>query len=1041
MKYHSYLAVFVPALFLSVFLGFLPAASIAETTHPKAGVSPAQTASPIAPASASSVTFIPGPLRSFLRMAGISQEVSADEVLPLLARNVALRGFLAGKPTEYLILMRRYIDQAAELSLLADADGTLRVSNCNQAGPVLRAIGYRLKQGCGPDAALETAEPERAFLTVDSGFPLAELEEALRGENPLVYAYSSTQVPVLLKETDWTGFEANGKIAKPDLVDVLLSDLSVARLYWDFSRMDNETRASLRQSLDLKQLIPYVATLDYYGGQISIRSGKVVVPGGDASAAVWSQLVNASPSTPGRFVVNLLAKDNGLLAAYFDALSRVSRVQRAYFVEPHRLPVFYAAFRGEGSTRNLARSIFVPYPGLLLLTTRLQLDPNGNPLIPGGVETWKEIVRRKNNSKIVKAWAGRAARWTDPQQVLEAMFAFSRDVSQEGPLDLYLALSEMDRNKPADRRLSAQTVRLLADKFQRFGDQYLIFSEFSDLDNASITRFLSTAETLDRIRDPLLRADALGILQGDIGLWEILARQGEIPSADWNDSWQHIIGSFANVGSSAQLFDAGRASVGDLLHAATGKSDVSQNELVNLLAGPDPSTVEGRQVRQTIADKMRKVLDDQRLVSFDTIFALGDGLNEKAQALPVPADLIQRAGELREFELPRPLFTNRERTEFSAGLFNNRHAAIELQSDVAKILSSQESSKELLAARGLLAPFLRDTVVGLNYAYYEPPGAEMIHNNSLFVRAQDFSGQMSIGGAQAWQVPQLSGRGWSASGGAHLAGSLAELPYVLAQVEEDFIVPNHVQALIWEDLVPTVLTSATLPRWWDVTANELHAVSLYQRGGEELMEASAKDSGLRPKVMNILSDYMLPQTAEQVEGALSAGRAQDALAETTPGQTSYLAAEFRREFPDDNDHWGPAGKELGDLVRRVPSEVSWERLSQDFGVPHPSLARSYTRELLIVKPFPASSGYSSQLLAESWESNNLYWARLADEMGYPPVMLNRLIPELTYHMVEEISASHFDDWPALLRAMRETGEEFRSGKIAPIQSRESVSVP
>ena len=32
-------------------------------------------------------------------------------------------------------------------------------------------------------------------------------------------------------------------------------------------------------------------------------------------------------------------------------------------------------------------------------------------------------------------------------------------------------------------------------------------------------------------------------------------------------------------------------------------------------------------------------------------------------------------------------------------------------------------SEELADARGQLAPFLRDTLVGLNYAYYEPPAA------------------------------------------------------------------------------------------------------------------------------------------------------------------------------------------------------------------------------------------------------------------------------------------------------------------------------
>jgi hypothetical protein len=50
-------------------------------------------------------------------------------------------------------------------------------------------------------------------------------------------------------------------------------------------------------------------------------------------------------------------------------------------------------------------------------------------------------------------------------------------------------------------------------------------------------------------------------------------------------------------------------------------------------------------------------------------------------------------------------------------------------------------------------------------------------------------------------------------------------------------------------------------------------------------------------------------------------------------------------------------------------------------------------------------------------------------MGYSPVMLNRLVPELTRRMVAKIFATDFEDWQALLRAMRETGEEFRKGKI------------
>lgn len=148
-----------------------------------------------------------------------------------------------------------------------------------------------------------------------------------------------------------------------------------------------------------------------------------------------------------------------------------------------------------------------------------------------------------------------------------------------------------------------------------------------------------------------------------------------------------------------------------------------------------------------------------------------------------------------------------------------------------------------------------------------------------------------------------------------------------------------------------------------------------------------------------------------------------------PADTFYLGAEFPRRFSTDDASLGQAGRQVLELSHRYPDEVSWERLSRDFGVPHPTLARTYGRELLNVKPFPFFGGYSSRLFGESWESGNLYWARLTDEMGYSPVMLNRLVPEMTRRMTAKIFATDLEDWPAMLRAMQETGEELRQGKV------------
>lgn len=985
------------------------------------------------PSSSGTVDFIPGPLRSFLRMAGISQKVPPQEVLPLLARNVITHGFTwqegGRRPTEFLVLLRRYVDHARELQALAGQEGIIRVSTCGQAQPLLNALGYRLSSACGPRVALETADQKKAFITVDSGFPLAELEQTLQGSKPFAYPFPSTKVPVLFSQADWT---KNSRTKKEDVIDVLLQDPEAARLYWALSRMDDGTRRALLRSPGLEKLGPDAASLDYFGNHICIRSNRVVVPGGNAAEPAWKSLVGASPDSPADFVLRLVGRDAGWLAAYFDALSRINPAQQSYFLEPHRLTRFYAALRGKRPTPGPAKGAFRTDPGLMLLVTRLWFEPSGQPHIPGDLGVWQGMLGRKTHSKIEAEWAQRSREWKTPEDLVAGMFTLTRQASADSPLRLFLTLNEIDRRRSAGERLSPHAVSLLAEDFPRFGDQYAIFSEFHALSDESVGRFLTVADAIDRIPDNGVRGDTLGIYQAIVGLWEILARQGEIQ--DLNQSWQRIIKPFGSVSSSVQLFDATESSFGELLRAATGETQRSQDAIITLLAGPRQSTPGGRQVRQLLADNIRAVLDAQRLISLDNLFALGHGLNQSGRGKPKVDTLLVLAGELREFELPKPLFTTGERLEWANGLYTTPHIKFELQMNLAPLLESPATAADLAAARGQLVPFLRDTLVGLNYAYYEPPGAQMLLTNPLFVRAHDPVGEKVNGEYHSWRSPSLIGIGDTASGGAHLSGSLADLPYALAEVEQNFIVPENVQALIWEDLVPSLLVDAVLPRWWGVTRSELHSVSLYQRAGEELLEAAAKDEKLRETVMTVLSDRMLPQRAGEVEDALRRGEPDAAISRVTPAEIFYLAEEYRRRSPGQDS--GPAGRELTELSEQHPAEVSWERLSADFGVPHPALEETYACELLSIKPLPTLMGYSSRLLGESWDSDNLYWARLADENGYSPEMLHILVPELTHRMIEKISATDLEDWPALLRALRETGEEFRQGKIRTLAKSE-----
>ena len=979
---------------------------------------------------------IPGPLHSFLRMAGISQKATPEEVLPLFGHFVETYGFEGSKErspkaTEALLIFRRYFVQANTLASLAGAEGTLHFSNCEDSRQLLADLGYKLENGCNKIPSIEVEDAEKAFITVDSGFPLADVQLALQQGKPFSMPYHSTRVPLIYTKAAWTGKASSQDI---DVIDVLDTDAPLARLYWGLSRVDEQTRETLLANGGVPKMLPYASVLDFYGSTIAVRDGHVAVPGGNSAAPAWKKLVGVDPNDPAKFVYALLGKDRGWLAEYYDAIARAPQPQLEYFTSGARLQRFYDAFRGGDTSNDSVRSIFRPGADLLLLTSRLALDEKGQPEIPGSLTAWHDAFRRKADSRVERDISKKVDHWSSPEQLVESMFALARFNSTNGPLDMFETLTEVDRNRSGEERLSSETTRLLIANYSRLRDQYQTFAEFSALDNTSIALFVKTTGKIDTIRDPLLRADTMGTFEANLGLWQIFARQGQIPADQMNESWRQTIEPFGLFASSTQLFDATRNSLLAVVKAASGEATVTQDKIIDLLAGPQRPTIDSRQVHERLANEIRTVLTDQRLVSVDTLLELGDDFAALTHT-PNGIDAARAQGlaeELEEARSPRAMFTEAERAEWAPGHEPNRHVMTELHTELRKSISGSEPPKQAALMRGALTPFLRDTLVGLNYAYYEPPGAQILHNSPLLVREHDFLASESVGQSRAWQAPQLFGIGLTAGNGTHLSGSMAGLPYALAEIEQDFIVPENVQALIWHDTAADLLTTGVVPRWWSTSQDALHATALYQETGEELVKAAAKDAVLRVDVGSILSQRLSPETMDQVNASLAADQVDEAMNNISPEDTFYLAVEFRKRYPDRTNAWGQAGTELEALAKRDPSQVDATLLSHDFGVPHPTISQNYGGELLGLRPFPSVMDYASELLAESWESTNLYWARLADEMGYTPVMLNELAPVLTRRMVEKIFGSDFDDWQALIRAMRETGNEFRHGQVAGV---------
>ena len=843
---------------------------------------------------------IPGPLRSFSRMAALAPEISPDDVLPALARNVVTNGYQAAgsndvlEQTEYLKLVVRYLSQARELEKLADASGTIKVETCDstQTGELLRVLGYRMRGGCGSEVVLETLNATRAFLTIDSGFPLAELEQDLRTNRPFAYDFKPTQIPILYTQDYWLSSKDR---QGAEFIDSFLGDPSLCRLYLALSKLDPSASEELRKGTTVQRIRAYAHVLDFYGGMFQVRNGRAVVPGGARSERAWAELVGAGPDKPGPFFERLVIRDDGWLASYFDALSRISSnpangpVQN-YLTDPERLKRFYSAIRGKVTSPGPARPVFRSNTDMMLLTARLRLDPNGKPHIPGSLDVWRTlfIEHPSGSGKYDAKLSKDAQNWKDPDDVIEALFGLCRKAAENEPLKIFMALSDVDRRRSTP--LDPKTADRLARQFRAFGAQYPIFTEVSDVSNASINQFLDTAIAVDQIHDQGLRSDAAGTLQSLIGLWQIFCRQGSIAPADQDRALVAILTRFSKVKNEGDVFDGGRQGIQTLLAATNSPAGESaQDRMLDLLAGtsqPDTSDTHNQ-----LVEDMIRIFEAQRLISLTSIFDLVDQLESVAKGEKANNALITKtAARISEIQLPRNSLSGTERNALSFGYWPEKHIEAERKLTLrAFIERAGTDPKKLDEIRPLMAPFLRDTLMGLNYVHYAPPGAQVLYANPLFVRSHDFIGVQGTNGT--WKETEVLGGGWPSSAGGKLVGSLVSLPYALAEAEQNFLIPSREQALIWGDLVPQLLLTATIPRWWNVTPSQLHWVALHMDYAQTMLAEAAVNAERRQIVLDALGQYAMPARVAHVRELLEEGRTKAAIDSIMPSEMFAIARD------------------------------------------------------------------------------------------------------------------------------------------------------
>jgi hypothetical protein len=493
-----------------------------------------------------------------------------------------------------------------------------------------------------------------------------------------------------------------------------------------------------------------------------------------------------------------------------------------------------------------------------------------------------------------------------------------------------------------------------------------------------------------------------------------LSLRNSIESGAQDASFAKLIAPFARIKSEAEVFDAGRSGVDILLNAANApKSESRQEELVALLVGkfrgPESSGP------PSPAETFLRVFDAQLLVSLDTLFAAADRMSKGTADAKTFKNINEQLGRLEETQSLRGSLSADERNSFAVGYWSQRHIEQERKFSFERLAKNSDKKDP----REALAPFLRDSLLGLLYSYYAPAGAQLLVTNPMFVRSHDFIGPENA--PAEWRVTEVAGSGWPESAGGRLIGSLVSLPYAIAEAEQNFLTPRREQALIWADLVPQMIVDVTVNRWRNIRPEQIRWVSLHIQRGRALLAAAALDPNVEPLVFESYRRFATPANVEWLADQLHAGKFAASIVEVPPSVLYAIACDpaLKKISPD------VASEEITEMAEHNNAGLAPDAIARCFGTPKPTLTHSYQPGLLYLRMFPALMGYSSRILAETWESNNLYFAALADEAAVPVDRLDAYVPEWNRSAIENIFATHLEDWPALLRSLHTTGNNVR----------------
>ena len=286
---------------------------------------------------------VPGGVAPLLRVAGLDPGTPRALGLSRLVRslyssadNVDPVGDLRrSRVWEYLQTLSAY--ERARAALPADGISLAQTSiSKNALDDYAEAAGGRIEREGNRSMFLlgmEDREVRRRGWLVEAGLDMESIAAELDAGRRVGATLTADDVPLPMPEVTWRNL-LNMKAGPAGVVtSAILADRRAALLLLGLSSVDAGARRFLNSRPDVLERIygtDRVGALASSGRSLRMHDGRLEVPGGADAVPLWENLIAESVARPERFLLNLLEKDDGRAAAFYDALAQLEGPRQVF---------------------------------------------------------------------------------------------------------------------------------------------------------------------------------------------------------------------------------------------------------------------------------------------------------------------------------------------------------------------------------------------------------------------------------------------------------------------------------------------------------------------------------------------------------------------------------------------------------------------------------------------------------------------------------------------------------------------------------------